>query len=281
MAEENKPVVINTSSSKGGGVVGLIVGVGAAVGIGYVGNKIYLSMKDASDKKKQSDAATHSDDPDYQTADGMASLLNVYIALTPAEKKKYVALYSQVKDAKKVREYYTVITKGRSLDDDVKKYVTEGNVTNAQTQQTANSDGLSTWKTDKSGNVYSTVKAGDLITIKKGNAYFKWFKYIGSASAPDYTAISKNINNLFATGGDKTIKFTANLYVGNHIFNQTVYFKDSGGVNRAQQKVFAYVYGANGAYWGYVDLFEFQLVKPFAGLNGFFGTGETLSLMMC
>ena len=237
---------------------------------------MYKSYVDKSSKEAQSTLSLHSGEPDYQTATSLAALFDLgwyRLGLNADEKAQFKTLYEGVKVAKTVRDYYIVISKGRSLDDDIAKWINSAVVKNTQVIQSANQDKLSTWRTDNTGNVFATVKAADLITIKPGNSYFKFFKYIGTATTPDYSAISKNINNTFAKGGDQVIKFVKALYVGNHIFGQTVYYKNNAGTNISQQKVFAYVYGANGNYWGYVDLFEFNRVNP---LSGFLGISQLM-----
>jgi hypothetical protein len=270
---EEKPIIIQTSSGRsgGGGIVALLTTLGVAAGVGYVGSKMWKAYKDDRDNRKQDEASTHTDDPDYTTAKSLSSLFDLgwyRLGLSADEKAQFKTLYASIKVPKKARDYYTTISKGRSLDDDISKWINAATVKNTQTVQNANNDDYSTWKVDSTGKVFATVKEGDLIVIKKGGTYFKWFKlFLTPKGTPDYAKISENINNTYGKGGDSTIKYEKYLYVGNHIFSQKVYYKDASGVNRLQEKVFAYVYGANGNLWGYVDLFEFQRSKPISGLG--------------
>jgi hypothetical protein len=269
---EEKQVIINTGGNRGGGPVVLVLGIAAALGIGYIGNKWYQDNKAAQEAKKQNNASQNAGDINYQMASNFATLFNVYTWLNADEIKQYQQYLSQVTNPSKMREYYNIITRTRNFDSDVSKYVPAKNQDNAQKNAKANADALSTYRIDSAGKTVSNVMNGEQVLPK--NTVFKIYNDQSADSMKKALPLQIGNNTSFGQwqGGTKSyyvgegIEFTAIWYVDR--LTGAVVTSDPFGifVKHTQEKVFFRVWGIDDKQWYWVDAFEFK--RKDARLNG-------------
>lgn len=283
---QSKPevVVVQSRSTGGaGGVLALLLGLGfLGFGSVYAYNK-YKDNKDEKERDKQNNASENSSDPDYQTASALVNLFRLpwgTLLLNDSQKAEFKSYYNQIKDPKKVREYYAAISKGRSLDDDINKYINAKDIANSNKVVEANNSKYSTWKVNNENKVVATVKQGDKIVLKPGANMFKVFNYFRlNNGQADYNKISQNINTMYGRNGDKVVSYDpkARYSVYWHTFTQKVYSYDpTRKVNVQKEKAFALIL-KDGIILGYVDLSEFQRATPLAGFEGLSGIAIMIS----
>jgi hypothetical protein len=268
---KNQPIIVQTGNGGSNVITPIIVAASIGGGV-YFLNKLYTDWKKTHDTNAQNEAGKDASDINYQMAQNFATLFNVYTWLNASELQKYQSYLSQVTDGAKLRRFYSIITKTRSFDSDVAKYVPAKNQEAAQKNANANADDYSTYKVDSTGKTTSNVAVADLILPK--NSTFKFYKDYGAdamkKTLPLLIGTNRASGNWQNSGKayyvGEVLEFTAIWYVDR--IDGSVFAENPLWVlvKHSQEKVFFKVWGIDDKSWYWVDAVEFK--RKVARVNG-------------